>query len=96
MSDRHLHCVYFQYFKNNNVNGICLLKNKEIEYGFKHCCENIVLKPSEILTYFLKHENYCEDWFDASEKSLEYLEKVEFNNYPYCNNKKESDENDNS
>ena len=96
MSDRHLHCVYFQYFINSNVNGVCLLKNEEIEYGFSHCCENIVLKPSEILTYFLKHEKYCENWSDASEKSLEYLEKVGFNNYPYCNNKKERDNNDNS
>ena len=51
MSDRHLHCVYFQYVKNNDIKGICLLNNKEIERGFEHCCENIVLKPSEILTY---------------------------------------------
>ena len=96
MSDRHLHCVYFQYVKNNDIKGICLLNNKEIERGFEHCCENIVLKPSEILTYFLKHENYCENWSDASNKSLGYLEKVGFNNYPYYNNEKEKNDNDNS
>ena len=82
MSDRHFHCVYFQYFDTNDIAGVCLLKHKDIMRGYEQCCDKIVLKPSEILVYFLKHSNYCDNWHCAHEKALEYMEKVKFNNYP--------------
>ena len=82
MSDRHLHCVYFRYDDKNSVEGICLLSNDIIEKGYEHCCDNIVLRPMSILSYFLKHEGYCGDWECADKKALEYLERTGFNNYP--------------
>lgn len=82
MSDRHIHCVYFQYTEINSVKGHCLLKNKEIRYGFKQCCDKYVLKPKEILSYYLKHNGFCNSWETADERALEYLEKTGFNNYP--------------
>lgn len=82
MTDRHLHCVYFQYYNLNSTNGYCLLKNKKIERGYEPHCEDIVLRPQEVLSYFLKHEHYCADWVCADKKALEYLDKVGFNTYP--------------
>ena len=82
MTDRHIHCVYFQYKNPNSVKGYCLFKCKNIEYGFRPCCDNCVLRPTELLSYFLKHEHYCEDWQCADKKALEYLDKVGFNTYP--------------
>ena len=82
MSDRHLHCVYFQYDDKNSTDGICLLRNKIIERGYEQCCDKIVLRPAEILSYFLKHEHYCEDWECADKKALNYLERSGFNTYP--------------
>lgn len=82
MSDRHLHCVYFQYFDKNDLKGHCLLKNQDIEYGFHKCCKNIVLKPREILAYYLKHNNMNNSWGWANETAEEYLKGVGFNNYP--------------
>ena len=82
MTDRHIHCVYFKYDKINDVNGKCLLKNKDIDFGYYPHCEDAVLVPSLILSYFLKIEGYCDNWFDADEKALEFLEKMKLNRYP--------------
>ena len=78
MTDRHIHCVYFQYDDQNDLDGYCLLKCKNIEIGFGPCCENIVLRPSELLEYFLVHNNYCDNWGDAAEEVMEYLHKTNF------------------
>lgn len=82
MTDRHLHCVYFQFENPNNARGYCLLKNKTIKEGYKPHCDCIVLRPTLILSYFLKHEQYCENWECADKKALEYLDTVGFNTYP--------------
>ena len=82
MTDRHVHCVYFKYDNPDNSGGYCLLKCKNIEIGFRPCCENIVLRPSELLEYFLVHNNYCDNWSDVAEEVMEYLHRVKFNNYP--------------
>lgn len=82
MTDRHIHCVYFQYDDSNDLDGYCLLKCKNIDIGFGPCCENIVLRPSELLEYFLVHNNYCDSWGDAAEEVMEYLNITNFNNYP--------------
>lgn len=82
MTDRHMHCVYFKFDKSNDLGGECLLRKKEIKWGFKHCCEHIVLRPVELLSYFLKHEGYCSDWECAERKALEYLERTGFETYP--------------
>lgn len=82
MTDRHIHCVYFQFDNPNHSGGYCLLKQKEIPYGFHPHCDKIVLRPMELLSYFLKHEHYCEDWECADKKALDYLEQVGFNTYP--------------
>lgn len=82
MSDRHFHCVYFQFDDSNDLGGHCLLKNEEIEWGFKKCCEDIVLRPEHVLSYFLKHEGYCDDWDCADKKANEYIKRVCFNTYP--------------
>lgn len=81
MTDRHIHCVYFQYDDPDNIKGCCLLKNKTVE-GFKPHCDCIILRPQSLLSYFLKHEHYCEDWECADRKALEYLERSGFNSYP--------------
>ena len=82
MTYRHLHCVYFQYSNPNGGCGRCLLKNKHIERGYGPHCEDIVLRPTEILSYFLKHEHYCEDWECADKKALEFIDKTGINTYP--------------
>ena len=82
MTDRHFHCVYFKFGKETHLGGECLLKKKEIKLGFKPCCEHIVLRPINILSYFLKHEKYCADWECADKKALEYIDKAGFNTYP--------------
>ena len=82
MTDRHIHCVYFKYDDSNDLDGYCLLKCKNIEIGFGPCCENIVLRPLELLQYFLVHNNYCDNWGDAAEEVKEYLHRANFNNYP--------------
>ena len=68
MTDRHLHCVYFQYDDPDN--------------GYYHCCERVVLRPVEVLSYFLKYEHYCEDWGCADQKALDFLDGYGFNTYP--------------
>lgn len=82
MTDRHIHCVYFQFDDPNHPGGYCLLKQKEIPYGFHPHCDKIILRPMSLLSYFLKHEHYCEDWECADKKALTYLERVGFNTYP--------------
>lgn len=82
MSDRHFHCVYFQFECSNDLGGHCLLKNEYINWGFEKCCENIVLRPEQVLSYFLKHEDYCDNWECADKKACEYIGKVGFNTYP--------------
>lgn len=82
MSDRHFHCVYFQFDDSNDLGGRCLLKNEYINWEFEKCCENIVLRPEQVLSYFLKHEDYCENWECADKKAHEYIGKVGFNTYP--------------
>lgn len=82
MTDRHLHCVYFRYDDPNDASGYCLFKQKRIEFGFAHHCPNIVLRPTEVISYFLRHENYCENWEDADNRALEYIKRIGFNNYP--------------
>lgn len=82
MSDRHIHCVYFKYDNQNDVNGKFLLKNKEIRFGYHQCCDKIVLRPSSVLSYFLKHRNYVRTWQCSDEKAIEYLTQVKFNDYP--------------
>lgn len=82
MTDRHVHCVYCQFTNSNEVKGHCLLKKKNIPKMYTPCCENIVLRPGEILSYFLKHEGYCGDWACADKKALDYLDRTGFNTYP--------------
>ena len=83
MSDRHLHCVYFRYCDNpSSAEGYCLLKNEKIKMGFGHCCKKIVLRPSRVLSYYLKHENHVKDWAEADDKALMYLRRLRFNDYP--------------
>ena len=82
MSDRHWHCVYFKYDNQNDVNGKCLLKNKEIRFGYHQCCDKIVLRPSSVLSYFLKHNKYVRTWQCSDEKAIEYLTQVKLNDYP--------------
>lgn len=82
MTDRHIHCVYFQYNDVNTPNGFCVLKQEEIDFGFKPHCSDIVLRPMLLLSYFLKHEGYCGDWECADKKALEYLDRIGFNTYP--------------
>ena len=82
MTDRHIHCVYFQYNSTKSLKGYCLLKNKEIGYGFRNHCDDYVLRPTLLLSYFLKHEGYCGDWECADKKALEYLDRIGFNTYP--------------
>lgn len=89
MTDRHLHCVYFQFTEGICLQGYCLLKQKEIKHGFKNHCPEMVLRPSEVLTYFLKHEKYYDDWNCASRKAFEYLDKTGFNDYPKRGEKNE-------
>lgn len=89
--DRHLHCVYFQFEDPMSPNGFCLLKNKEIEYGFRNHCDDYVLRPMLLLSYFLKHEGYCGDWECADKKALEYLDRIGFNTYPKIQNNNDGD-----
>lgn len=93
MTDRHLHCVYFQYDDVSSPNGKCLLKNKEIEYGFRNHCDDYVLRPMRLLSYFLRHEGYCGDWECADKKALDYLDRIGFNTYPKIQ-KNNGDENE--
>lgn len=88
MTDRHLHCVYFQYDNLNTTKGFCVLKQKNIEHGFKPHCPNIVLRPQSLLSYFLRHEGYCGDWECADKKALDYLDRIGFNTYPKNNEEK--------
>ena len=82
MTDRHLHCVYFQYNSTKGLKGYCLLKNKKIKHGFRNHCDDYVLRPIELLSYYLRHEGYCGDWECADKKALEYLDRIGFNTYP--------------
>ena len=82
MTDRHLHCVYFKWDNPNSFEGYCLLKQEKIKDGFRNHCENIILRPELVISYFLKHEGYCKDWDCADKKALEYIKRVGFNSYP--------------
>lgn len=82
MTDRHIHCCYFQFDDPTSIQGYCILKNKTIKEGFRPCCEYIVLRPFEVLAYFLKHNGYCENWECAHKKAATYLESTGFNTYP--------------
>lgn len=83
ISDRHIHCVYCVVDDLTLTDGYCLLKQKELKWVFHECCKDAVLRPIEILMYFLKHEHYCEDWGSATQTAMEYLDKVGFNKYPF-------------
>ena len=74
--------MYFRYDDPDSVCGYCILKRKDIDMGFGQCCDDVVLRPSVLLSYFLKHEHYCDDWFLADEMARDYLGKVDFNDYP--------------
>lgn len=82
MTDRHIHCVYFQYIDPDDISGYCLLKSKKVKYGFKPHCDDYVVRPQLLLSYFLKHEHYCEDWECADKKALDYIDRVGWNTYP--------------
>lgn len=82
MTDRHLHCVYFQFKDPNKADGYCLLKKKYIDYGFYTCCEDIVLRPIDVLMYYLKHSGECMDWDDANKVASDYIGYTGFNIYP--------------
>ena len=82
MSDRHLHCVYYQFDNSNMQGGHCLLHNKVIPLGFAHCCDSIVLRPSEVLTYYLRHDDIVADWSEANHAANRYIEHIGLNNYP--------------
>lgn len=82
MTDRHIHCVYCQWTDPDNIKAYCVLKQKEIEFAFKPHCDKCVLRPELVLSYFLKHENFCNTWECADKKANEYIEKVGFNTYP--------------
>ena len=82
MTDRHIHCVYYQYNDPHTPKGFCILKQEEIDFGFKPHCPDIVLRPMVLLSYFLRHEGYCGDWECADKKALEYLDRIGFNTYP--------------
>ena len=81
MTDRHIHCVYFQYDKEPDIEGYCLLKKKKIDWFFGNCCENIILRPTERITRFIEHTTGA-DWYKASEIAHEYIEEIKANNYP--------------
>lgn len=85
MTDRHLHCVYFKFDNPDNPSGYCLLNQKKIEWGFKPHCENYVLRPSLILSYFLVHKGYCSDWAYSDNQAIDYIKKIGFNDYPKKN-----------
>ena len=82
MSERNLHCVYFKYDDLSSPGGYCLLKNEKIRFAFHHCCEKIVLRPSSVLSYFLKHKCHCEKWAEADDAALAYIHHFNFNDYP--------------
>ena len=82
MTDRHVHCVYYQYNDPNTPKGFCILKQEEIDFEFNPHCPDIVLRPMSLLSYFLQHEGYCGDWKCADKKALEYLGRIGFNTYP--------------
>lgn len=82
MTDRHIHCVYFQYNSTKSSKGYCLLKNKEIKHSFRNHCDDYVLRPYLVLSYFLRHEGVCGDWECADNKALDFLDRAGFNNYP--------------
>lgn len=85
MIDIHLHCVYFKYEDTHDIKGVCLLKNKLIKTGFGNCCNDIVLKPYYILSYFLKDEHYCESGSCVDKKVFENIERMGYNSYPKNN-----------
>lgn len=80
MTDRHLHCVYFKYNAKNDIKGYCLLKQKRIKRGYSHHCPNIVLRPSVLLSYYIKNPNI--HWAEANKKAAEYINNGGFNDYP--------------
>ena len=82
MTDRHIHCVYFQYKDPNDPGGHCLLKCKDIELGFKPHCDAYIPRPTLLISYFLKHEHYCADWECADKKALDYIDRAGWNTYP--------------
>ena len=81
MTDRHIHCVYFQYDKEPNIEGHCLLKKKDIDFFYGNCCEHIVLTPRETITQFMQHTTGT-NWDKAGEIAEEYLEEIKANDYP--------------
>ena len=85
MTDRHIHCVYFKYNAKNDLKGYCLLKQKRIKMGYGQHCQNIVLRPSVLLSYYIKNPNI--HWEEADKKAADYIKNAGFNDYPKKNNK---------
>lgn len=91
MTDRHLHCVYFKYDDPNCGNGRCLLKEKKIEFGFKKCCEDIVLRPVLLLSYYLTWKCGYTDWVKADKEAIEFIDRYKINDYPKGDYNEEKD-----
>ena len=80
MTYRHIHCVYFKT-DADAINGTCLLKNKEIDFGFKECCKHVVYRPSTVISCFLHIEN-GDDWATSDYNACEFIKNEKVNDYP--------------
>ena len=79
MTDKHLHCVYCK--PTNIMFGECRLTNEPLFLSDPHC-DKIVLRPIDILTYYIMYINKYTDCNDAITKASEFINESGFNNYP--------------
>lgn len=86
MTDRHIHCVYYQYDTEPDIEGYCLLKKKKIDHFYGNCCENIELTPRETIIRFMQHTTGT-DWYKACEIADEYFKEIFPNNCSKKENK---------
>lgn len=82
MTDKHVHCVYFRYNNPNSLEGYCLLKQEKITHGYRSHCKDMVLRPLDVLEYYIMNETECDGWGEAVLMAEAFMRKSKFNNYP--------------
>lgn len=78
MTDRCVHCVFSEIIDKNTCDMKCIKHNKTVKCMDNHC-EDIILRPYDLLCYALRYYDLANDWGEASELANNFLNNLKSN-----------------